>query len=230
MPPSGPNTNVPSAWPRATSVRCPPADPACRWSTSPAAPTGKPHPHSRQAWLRLLPARARARRLPLRQHLRALPELPHRQHASARARRPTPGRASACGRRRGPRLDRGGRPAPPPDRPTRRRPGPSRQHMNEPTLVRVERTCAQLLQAHQQVTFTAVAQLAGIAVEGGPGDPELRAVIDEHRTRQAEARTLSGLAHEIAHLRTALEAVAENVRRHEERLRRLKRRTGRQTG
>jgi len=41
---------------------------------------------------------------------------------------------------------------------------------------------------------------------------------------------LSGLAHEIAHLRTALEAVADNVRRHEERLRRLERRTGRQTG
>jgi hypothetical protein len=97
--------------------------------------------------------------------------------------------------------------------------------MNEPTLVRVERTCAQLLQAHQQVTFTAVAQLAGIARATLYRDPELRAVIDEHRTRQAEARTLSGLAHEIAHLRTALEAVAENVRRHEERLRRLERRT-----
>jgi Phage integrase family/Family of unknown function (DUF6262) len=174
--------------------------------------------------------RARARRLPLRQHLRALPELPHRQHASARAHGPTPGRASARGRRRSPRLDRGGRPAPPPDRPTRRRPGPSRQHTTEPTLVRVERACAQLLQAHQQVTFTAVAQLAGIARATLYRDPELRAVIDEHRTRQAEARTLSGLAHEIAHLRTALEAVAENVRRHEERLRRLKRRTGRQTG
>ena len=50
--PAGPNTNAPSTWPRATSVRCPPADPACRWSTSPAALTGKPHPHSRQAWLR----------------------------------------------------------------------------------------------------------------------------------------------------------------------------------
>src|SRR5664280_2886572 len=31
--PAGPNTNAPSTWPRATSVRCPPADPACRWST-----------------------------------------------------------------------------------------------------------------------------------------------------------------------------------------------------
>jgi len=55
-------------------------------------------------------------------------------------------------------------------------------------------------------------------------------VIDEHRTRQAEARTLTGLAHEIAHLRTALEAVADNVRRHEEHLRRLEQRTSRTTG
>jgi putative transposase len=42
-------------------------------------------------------------------------------------------------------------------------------------------------------------------------------------TRQMRANAIK-----IAHLRTALEAVAENVRRHEERLRRLERRTGRQ--
>jgi predicted nucleic acid-binding Zn-ribbon protein len=59
---------------------------------------------------------------------------------------------------------------------------------------------------------------------------ELRAVIDEHRTRQTDARTLTGLSHEIAHLRTALEAVADSVRRHEEQLRRLERRTNRKTG
>jgi predicted nucleic acid-binding Zn-ribbon protein len=54
-------------------------------------------------------------------------------------------------------------------------------------------------------------------------NPQIRAVIDEHRSRQADARTLSGLAAEISHLRTALEAVAGNVRRHEERVRRLER-------
>ena len=37
---------------------------------------------------------------------------------------------------------------------------------------------------------------------------QLRAVIDEHRARRGEARTLSGLTTEIAHLRTALEAIA----------------------
>lgn len=96
--------------------------------------------------------------------------------------------------------------------------------MSEPALVRVERACAQLLQAGQQVTFIAVADLAGVSRATLYRDPDLRSVIDEHRTRQAEARTLSGLAHEIAHLRTALEAVADNVRRHEEQLRRLERR------
>jgi len=102
--------------------------------------------------------------------------------------------------------------------------------MTEPSLVRVERACAQLLQEGQQVTFIAVADLAGVGRATLYRDPQLRAVIDEHRTRRADARTLTGLPNEIAHLRTALEAVADNVRRHEEQLRRLERRTGSQTG
>ena len=101
--------------------------------------------------------------------------------------------------------------------------------MTEPSLVRVERACVQLLQQRQPVTFIAVADLAGLGRATLYRDPQLRAVIDEHRIRQTDARTLTGLAHEIAHLRIALEAVAENVRRHEEQLRRLERRTGRQT-
>jgi DNA polymerase III epsilon subunit-like protein len=98
--------------------------------------------------------------------------------------------------------------------------------MTEPALVRVERACAQLLQAGQQITFVAVADLARVGRATLYRNPQLRAVINEHRTQQADARTLSGLAHELAHLRTALEAVADNVRRHEEALRRLERRTG----
>ena len=94
-----------------------------------------------------------------------------------------------------------------------------------PPLARVERACAQLLDAGQPITFTAVAAGAHIGRATLYRDPQLRAVVEEHRTRQAEARTLSGLTAEIAHLRTALEAVADNVRRHEERLRRLEQRT-----
>lgn len=102
--------------------------------------------------------------------------------------------------------------------------------MTGPALVRVERACSQLVQAQQPVTFTAVADLAKVGRGTLYRDPQLRAVIDEHRTHQADARSLTGLAHEIAHLRMALEAVADNVRRHEEQLRRLELRNNRQTG
>ena len=51
----------------------------------------------------------------------------------------------------------------------------------------------------------------------------MRAVIDETAFQQADARTLSGLAAEIGHLRTALEAVVGSVRQHEERLPRMER-------
>ena len=93
--------------------------------------------------------------------------------------------------------------------------------MTQPPLDRVEHACAELTQAGQPVTFTAVAARAGLARATLYRNPQIRAVIDEHRARQADARTLSGLAAEIGHLRTALEAVAGNVRQHEERLRRL---------
>jgi hypothetical protein len=58
---------------------------------------------------------------------------------------------------------------------------------------------------------------------------QLRAVIDEHRLRHHDARTLTGLTAEIAHLRTAVEAIADLARRQDERIRRLERRN-RQAG
>ena len=53
-------------------------------------------------------------------------------------------------------------------------------------------------------------------------NPDLRAVIEEHRARGKKPHTLTGLTTEIAHLRIALDALADNVRRHEEELRRLR--------
>jgi hypothetical protein len=97
--------------------------------------------------------------------------------------------------------------------------------MTDSSLDRAERACAELAQAGQPVTFTAVAARTGLARATLYRNPHIRAVIDEHRARQADGRTLSGLAAEISYLRTALEAVAGNVRRHEERLRRLERAT-----
>ena len=96
--------------------------------------------------------------------------------------------------------------------------------MNDTVLRRVEQACTGLLDTGEQVTFTAVAARTGLARTTLYRNQRLRAVIDEYRTHQAEARTLSGLASEIAHLRTALEAVAATVRRQEEQLRKLQRR------
>ena len=89
------------------------------------------------------------------------------------------------------------------------------------TLNRVERACAQLHRDGQPVTFTAVAARTGLGRTTLYRDPTLRAVIDEHRHRTAASGTLTGLTDEIATLRTALEALADKVRRHEEQLRRL---------
>ena len=101
--------------------------------------------------------------------------------------------------------------------------------MTQPLLDRVEHACGELARAGQPVTFTAIAAHTGLARATLYRNPQIRAVIDEHRARQADARTLSGLAAEISHLRTALEAVAGNVRQHEERLRRIERQATRQS-
>lgn len=67
---------------------------------------------------RVLPARTRPRRLHLRQHLRALPQLPHRSQLAAHPRRPTHRRRSPRPRRRTARLDRRNRTTPTTHRPT----------------------------------------------------------------------------------------------------------------
>lgn len=86
---------------------------------------------------------------------------------------------------------------------------------------RVEAALRNLAAAGQPVTFIDVAAMAGLGRATLYRNPTLRALVEEHRARQSEARTLSGLSAEIVHLRTALDAVAARVRSHEERLRRL---------
>lgn len=91
------------------------------------------------------------------------------------------------------------------------------------TLARVEHVCSQLHKAGQPVTFTSVAAQAAISRTSLYRDAALRAVIEEHRHRNRDPRSLSGVLAEVAHLRDAVEALAERVRRHEEQLRRLNR-------
>ncbi len=88
---------------------------------------------------------------------------------------------------------------------------------------RVEAACAELAAAGQPVTFGQVATRAGISRTTLYRRADLRAIIDEHRARGRDATTLTGLTVQIDQLRRSLEAVAANVRRHEEQLRRLER-------
>jgi AcrR family transcriptional regulator len=90
-------------------------------------------------------------------------------------------------------------------------------------LTRVETACAELAAAGQPVTFAEIAARAQISRTTLYRRPDLRAVVEEHRTRGQDATTLTGLSVQIDQLRRSLEAVAARVRHHEEKLRRLER-------
>lgn len=100
--------------------------------------------------------------------------------------------------------------------------------MSSKALAEVEQTCAELAAAGQPITFTAVAARTKIGRATLYRNTEIRAVIDEHRTRQTDARTLTGLATEVAHLRTIVESLASTVAQHDEQLRRQRRKPDRQ--
>jgi AcrR family transcriptional regulator len=87
----------------------------------------------------------------------------------------------------------------------------------------VEAACAELAAAGQPVIFKEVAARAGISRTTLYRRADLRAIVDEHRTRGRDATTLTGLVVQIDQLRRSLEAVAAKVRHHEEQLRRLER-------
>lgn len=99
--------------------------------------------------------------------------------------------------------------------------------MSANTLAKVEQVCAELVTNGHPITFTAVAEHARISRATLYRDPQLRATVDEYRTRQTDARTLSGLATDLAHLRTSVEALAELVKRHDEQLRKIAKNTPR---
>lgn len=90
-------------------------------------------------------------------------------------------------------------------------------------LARIEHACTELAAAGERITFVAVADHTGISRTTLYRNPQLRAVIEDHRHRSHDPRTLSGLTTEIGHLRTGVEAIADRVRQQEERLRRLER-------
>ena len=92
----------------------------------------------------------------------------------------------------------------------------------------VEQALADLHQSGTRVSIAAIATHTGIARATLYRHPELIALINEHRAYTGTDLTLTGLNTDIAHLRIGVEALAERVRHHEERLRHLER--GRATG
>lgn len=89
------------------------------------------------------------------------------------------------------------------------------------TLASVDGACARLRHDGKPVTFTAVAALTGLGRTTLYRNPALRAVIDDHRCRAAGSGTLAGITDELTLLRTALDALADLVRRHEEQIRKI---------
>lgn len=89
----------------------------------------------------------------------------------------------------------------------------------------VEDACAALLVEDAPITFDQVAGRVGLGRATLYRNPELRAIVEEHRSRGREAHTLTGLVSDIAHLRTAVNELAAKVRRQEEELRRLRKTT-----
>ena len=97
--------------------------------------------------------------------------------------------------------------------------------MNDTPTDRVRTACEQILAAGRDVTFAAVAEHSGISRATCYRDRQLRAIIDAYRSRHGELLTISGLADRLDNLTQALEAIAAKVRRQEEEIRTLKRRT-----
>lgn len=86
----------------------------------------------------------------------------------------------------------------------------------------VEDACAALVIAEQPITFNEVAERTGIGRATLYRNPDLRALIEEHRRQGHQANTITGLTTQIEHLQIALNAIAEKVRNQEEELRRLR--------
>jgi hypothetical protein len=97
--------------------------------------------------------------------------------------------------------------------------------MSDQRLQATEHACTELATRGEPVTFVTVAQRTGIPRVTLYRNPALRAVVEEHRARARDATTLTGLAAQLASQQLTLHALADKIRRHEELLRKLNKRT-----
>ncbi len=90
-------------------------------------------------------------------------------------------------------------------------------------LYAIEATCQELINTGNLVTFAEVARRTGVTRNRLYRNNEFRSTVEEYRSACRNSNTFSSLSTEVSHLRTAVEALADNVRRHEEQIRRLTR-------
>src|SRR4051812_45690111 len=99
-------------------------------------------------------------------------------------------------------MDRRSRPPPSAPRPARH---PHRSNPMTNNITRIETICRELTASGEPIAFTTIAERSGISRTTLYRDEQLRAVIEEHRHRSHDPRTLASLTNEIAHLRAAVE-------------------------
>lgn len=91
------------------------------------------------------------------------------------------------------------------------------------TISKIEAACQELIDDGKTVTFVEVVRRTGVTRNSLYRNKELRAIVEEYRHLSRNSHTFSGLSAEVSHLRTAVEVLADNVRRHEEQIRHLNR-------
>lgn len=84
----------------------------------------------------------------------------------------------------------------------------------------IERACADLARASRPITFTAIAAVTGISRSILYRNSGLRAIIDHHKN--TPEGPLTAITDEVATLRAAVTTLADQVRSHEEQIRRLR--------
>ncbi|MEV0283463.1 DUF6262 family protein [Kribbella sp. NPDC050820] len=88
------------------------------------------------------------------------------------------------------------------------------------TLNKVERACTDLARDGRPITFTAIATATGISRSTLYRNTALRAIVEHHK--HAPDGPITSITDEIATLRAAVNTLAQQVRSHEEQLRRLR--------
>ncbi len=94
---------------------------------------------------------------------------------------------------------------------------------------RVEKVCIDLADNHQPVTFAAVADAAHVSRATLYRNPALRALVEHHRRSSTPTSPLDRLDEDVATLRIAIKELADQIRRHDEQIRRLNRLTTKPT-